>query len=65
LHAFDYRRPQTVAEAASAPDTVAGSKILAGGRTLIPNMKNRLARPEELADLVASGALKAIRTQNA
>src|SRR6476646_6584965 len=49
---FDYEVPATLEEAVSLlaadPD---GAKILAGGHSLIPAMKLRLAQPELLVDI--------------
>jgi carbon-monoxide dehydrogenase medium subunit len=49
---FDYATPKTIAEAvallAQHPDD---AKVLAGGHSLIPAMKLRLAQPELLVDL--------------
>jgi carbon-monoxide dehydrogenase medium subunit len=50
MHAFDYAAPASVAEAltALAQDE---AKLLAGGQTLLPTMKQRLATPSVLIDL--------------
>jgi carbon-monoxide dehydrogenase medium subunit len=50
MHAFDYVRPSTVDEAVAAlanEEAVA----LAGGQTLLPTMKQRLAAPSAVVDL--------------
>jgi aerobic carbon-monoxide dehydrogenase medium subunit len=50
MYAFDYHRPQSLAGAVSdlaKPD----AKALAGGMTLLPTMKQRLASPASLVDL--------------
>ena len=46
MYAFDYHRPQSVAEAAKLLASNAEAKLLAGGHTLLPTMKQRLASPE-------------------
>jgi carbon-monoxide dehydrogenase medium subunit len=50
-YAFNYRRASTIAEAqtlfAGAPE----AKFLAGGQTLIPAMKQRLANPSDVIDI--------------
>jgi carbon-monoxide dehydrogenase medium subunit len=60
--AFDYARAATVAEAL---DLIAGAdpsiRVLAGGQSLIPLMKLRLARPERLVDVGRLGELRGIR----
>src|SRR5471032_624347 len=46
-----YHRPSTVAEAAALFAKGSESKYLAGGHTLIPVMKQRLAQPSDVIDL--------------
>ncbi len=49
---FDYHRPQTIAEAASMLSSIGSEAlIVAGGHSLIPMMKLRMAAPESLIDL--------------
>ncbi|MFQ5828363.1 MAG: FAD binding domain-containing protein [Candidatus Methylomirabilia bacterium] len=62
---FDYRRATTVDEAVAllgqhAPD----AKILAGGQSLLPLMKLRLARPAVLVDLGGVRDLAYVRHEN-
>ena len=59
MYTFDYRRPHSVDEADLALKGLPGAKLLAGGQTLLPIMKQRLARPDSLIDL---GAIAALRT---
>jgi aerobic carbon-monoxide dehydrogenase medium subunit len=58
---FDYESPHTLSEAldllASRPD----AKILAGGHSLLPAMKLRLAQPALLVDIGRIGGLSYIR----
>lgn len=60
--AFDYQAPASLEEAvsllASDPD---GAKILAGGHSLIPAMKLRLAQPQLLVDIARIKSLSYIR----
>lgn len=60
--AFDYAAPATVEEAlsllASAGDE---GKVLAGGQSLIPVLKLRLAAPEQVIDLGKIDSLRGIR----
>ena len=49
MHAFEYSAPASVADAVAALN--ADAKILAGGQTLLPTMKQRLAAPATLIDL--------------
>jgi len=60
--AFDYQAPATLDEAVSLlardPD---GAKVLAGGHSLIPAMKLRLAQPQLLVDIARIKSLSYIR----
>jgi carbon-monoxide dehydrogenase medium subunit len=49
--AFEYHAPSTVNEALQLLGTLDDAKILAGGHSLIPMMKLRLAQPKHLIDL--------------
>ena len=50
--AFDYHRPSSVAEAiALLARHGDDAKVLAGGQSLIPAMKLRLARPKVIIDI--------------
>jgi carbon-monoxide dehydrogenase medium subunit len=61
---FEYHRPTTVAEAARLLSSLGeDARPLAGGHSLIPMMKLRLATPAHLVDLRAIDALKGIRRQ--
>lgn len=53
MYAFDYRRPSTLNEADLALKAMPGAKLLAGGQTLIPTLKQRLNRLPGLIDLGA------------
>jgi carbon-monoxide dehydrogenase medium subunit len=62
--AFEYHRPKSVAEAvALLADLGEEARALAGGHSLIPMMKLRLATPEHLVDLAGIGGLKGIRAE--
>lgn len=59
---FDYHRPASLAEAVHLMATLGeDARALAGGHSLIPMMKLRLATPAHLIDLGGIGALKGIR----
>jgi aerobic carbon-monoxide dehydrogenase medium subunit len=63
---FAYHRPKSVAEAvAMLADLGADARPLAGGHSLIPMMKLRLAAPEHLVDLGRINELKGIRADGA
>ena len=51
MHDFAYHRPKSLAEAAGLLGANPDAKLLAGGMTLIPTMKQRLASPSDLIDL--------------
>ena len=51
MYAFTYHAPKTVRQAASLLAKSDEAKILAGGQTLLPTMKQRLASPSALIDL--------------
>ena len=57
MHAFRYQRPSSVAQAVSALAEAADGKFVAGGMTLIPIMKQRLALPSDIIDLGGIGGL--------
>lgn len=61
---FDYQAPATLEEAVSLlagdPD---GAKVLAGGHSLIPAMKLRLAQPQLLVDIARIKSLSYIREE--
>jgi carbon-monoxide dehydrogenase medium subunit len=51
MYAFDYHRPDSLRKAVNLLAKVEDAKILAGGHTLLPTMKQRLAAPSALIDL--------------
>jgi carbon-monoxide dehydrogenase medium subunit len=59
-NAFDYRRVGTLDEALGLVGTP-GTKVLAGGMSLLPLMKLRLASPERLVDIGRLAELKGVR----
>ena len=59
---FSYHRPATLADAVNLLSTLGDeARPLAGGHSLVPMMKLRLATPEHLVDLHDVAALKGIR----
>ena len=58
---FKYNRAKTLAEAASTLKAAAEGKFLAGGQTLLPVLKQRLASPSDLIDLAGIGELSGIK----
>ncbi|HUJ99905.1 MAG TPA: xanthine dehydrogenase family protein subunit M [Stellaceae bacterium] len=63
MYNFDYQRAQTVADAAKALSGKEEAKLLAGGMTLIPTLKQRLAKPSDLIDLGRIAELKGIKRE--
>lgn len=51
MYAFDYHKPSSVADAVSALKGADDGKFMAGGQTLIPTLKQRLAQPSDVIDL--------------
>jgi carbon-monoxide dehydrogenase medium subunit len=61
---FDYRAPATLDEAvALLASDLDGAKVLAGGHSLIPAMKLRLAQPQLLVDIARIKSLAYIREE--
>ena len=57
---FKYRRAHSVAEATAALKEATEGKFLAGGQTLLPVLKQRLASPSDLIDLAGISGLVGI-----
>src|ERR1700753_2267576 len=51
MYEFKYHRPATVRQAANLLIKNEDAKLIAGGHTLVPVMKQRLASPRHLVDL--------------
>ena len=60
MYAFQYHRPTSLADAAAGLAANEEAKLVAGGMTLIPTMKQRLAAPSDLIDLGGIGELQGI-----
>jgi len=61
MYSFNYLRPASLADAAKALGASADAKLLAGGQTILPTMKQRLAQPSDLIDLGGIAELKGIK----
>ena len=61
MYNFNYHRPSSLADAAKALQGASEGKLVAGGMTLIPTLKQRLAKPSDLVDLAKIGELKGIK----
>lgn len=63
MHAFEYHRPKTMKEAVSLLRKVENAKPLAGGQSLVPALRIRLASPAALVDLGALEELRGIKLE--
>jgi carbon-monoxide dehydrogenase medium subunit len=59
---FEYHRPKSVAEAVKLLRKVKGSRLLAGGHSLLPAMKLRMASPSALIDISRIDELTGIKS---
>ena len=64
MYQFNYIKAKSVEEASIALSNNPEAKILAGGMTLIPTMKQRLASPEQLIDIRQIEELKFIKLES-
>ena len=62
---FEYFRPKSVAEATKFLRKSKNSSVLAGGHSLLPMMKLRVAAPSALVDLAGIAALRGIKKTGA
>jgi carbon-monoxide dehydrogenase medium subunit len=60
MYNFEYLRAQSVADAAKLVTSKPDAKLLAGGHTLLPTMKLRLASPKTIVDLSKVAELRGI-----
>ncbi len=63
MYDFNHHRPASVDEAVNALAAASDGKLLAGGHTLLPTMKQRLASPSDVIDLGGIAALKGIKEE--
>ena len=61
MYEFDYHRPSSITEAKKLFSELDDASFLAGGHTLLPSMKQRLAAPSDLIDLSAIDGLSGIQ----
>src|SRR5690348_5926967 len=59
MYEFTYHKPGSLDDAARLLGAEE-AKLVAGGMTLVPTLKQRLAKPSDLVDLAAIGSLKGI-----
>lgn len=63
MYNFDYHRPKNVADAVAALKKASDGKLIAGGQTLLPTLKMRLAQPSDLIDLSGVSELQGIKLE--
>jgi len=61
---FDYHAPRSLDEAIALLRQHEGAKVLAGGQSLIPAMRFRLAQPEVLIDINGIAQLEYIKERS-
>ena len=60
MYDFNYHKPSSLDEAKQLFSELDDASYLAGGHTLIPSMKQRLAAPSDLIDLSGIGSIRGI-----
>ena len=63
MYEFEYQKAASLDDAAKALGADADAKLVAGGMTLIPTLKQRLAKPSGLIDLGSLPGLKGIKEE--
>ena len=63
MYEFDYHKATSVDDALKSLGAADDGKLLAGGMTLLPTMKQRLASPDVLVDLAGIDGIKGIRKE--
>ena len=64
MYEFNYRKVDSVAAAVEAMQQAEDGKFVAGGQTMLPTMKHRLASPSDLIDLGGVAELTGISVEN-
>ena len=64
MYSFEYHNPASQADAEELLQTSADPSLLAGGQTLLPTLKHRLAEPSDLIDLKGIEGLSGIREES-
>ena len=62
MYDFAYHKASSAADAAAKVKGKAEAKFMAGGQTLIPTLKQRLAKPSDVVDLGGAADLRGITT---
>lgn len=63
MYNFEYHKPKSLADAVAALKKAPDGKLIAGGQTLIPTLKQRLAQPSDLIDLSGVAELSGIKVE--
>ena len=63
MYNFEYQKPRSLNDAAKAIGGAEDGKLLAGGMTLVPTLKQRLAKPSDLIDLAGIPELRGIKKE--
>lgn len=63
MYEFNYHRPASVADAAALLASHEDAKLMAGGQTYLPTLKQRLAQPSDVIDLGGIAELKGIKEE--
>lgn len=64
MYSFDYHAPATQSEVEAFLKDHENAMLLAGGQTLLPTLKHRLASPSDVVDLKCIDGLSGIREEN-
>ena len=60
MYEFTYHKPASLHEIANLLGANEEAKLVAGGMTLVPTLKQRLAKPSDLVDLAAIASLRGV-----
>ena len=63
MYAFNYHKPKTLDDALALMASAQDGKFVAGGQTMLPTMKHRLAGPSDLIDLGGIAGLRGIEVK--
>ena len=63
MYDFAYHRPRTIADAANLLKSKPEARPMSGGMTLIPTLKQRLAKPSDVVDLAGLKDLAGIKVE--
>jgi carbon-monoxide dehydrogenase medium subunit len=63
MYDFAYHRPKSLAEATAALKGKPEARVMSGGMTLIPTLKQRLAKPSDVVDLNGIKELAGIKVE--